>query len=835
MVWAVVASLLVAYLPGALAYRVPVADRPLRAALPAEERVFWAVVLSVCWSLVIVLALAGLGRYTLPRLVGVNATACVLLIAGFRFRLWYNGTAARVTWTALVPAALVLIGAALYFPASEYVIGGKDPGTYLNEGVQIAQRGSLIAADPVVRSVPAASRDLFFPWHQNPFYFSTRFMGFFIQDPALGTVVGQFPHLYPASIAVGYDLNGLSGARATVGVWSLLGLVAVYLVGARLFGPVAAATASVLLAVNVIEIWFARYPNAEVVMQALTFAALLAFAHAVDGSRLFFGSLAGALIGLMLCLRYDAVLAIGAFAAAATVMPAGRRVGVPFALSLAATSLAGLWYLANPMMAYSAYPLRFTRERGGWAIVAAGLVAVVAFRWVTRRQRVAVWVGRVLPSATAAALTSLAVYAYFFRTEGGLTAMHDAMAFRTFAWYITPWALAAAVAGLALLLVTRFWQDPAFFLTLSTFSLFFFYKTRIVPEHFWASRRFLAVILPGVLIVLAGTARVIADRIVGAAPASSGLPASRRAAVGALLVTGLLAPLGIAFWQASGPVRSHIEYEGLIPALERLAGAIGPRDLVIVESRDAGSDLHVLALPLAYIYAKQVLVLDSAAPAKRALENFVSWAETTYGRVLFLGGGGTDLLSRHLAAEFLQGERFEIKEYDTRVNEYPQGVRRKDFEFGLYRLTRHEAAADRSVDVVVGERDDLNVVRFHARERQGDQLYRWSGPQSFVLLLGIPADARHVSLWMSDGGRPPQLGPAVVEVALDDEPIGSVTVGREFARHTIDLPPELAARAAASDDPARLRLRVAPWVPAEALGNSDTRELGVMVARVEVQ
>ena len=40
----VIASLLVAYLPGALAYRVPVAARPLRAALPAEERVFWAFV-----------------------------------------------------------------------------------------------------------------------------------------------------------------------------------------------------------------------------------------------------------------------------------------------------------------------------------------------------------------------------------------------------------------------------------------------------------------------------------------------------------------------------------------------------------------------------------------------------------------------------------------------------------------------------------------------------------------------------------------------------------------------------------------------------------------------
>ena len=49
-----------------------------------------------------------------------------------------------MTRSAVVPVGLVILGAVLYFPSAEYVIGGKDPGTYINEGVQIAQRGSLI-------------------------------------------------------------------------------------------------------------------------------------------------------------------------------------------------------------------------------------------------------------------------------------------------------------------------------------------------------------------------------------------------------------------------------------------------------------------------------------------------------------------------------------------------------------------------------------------------------------------------------------------------------------------------------------------------------------------
>ena len=42
------------------------------------------------------------------------------------------------------------------------------------------------------------------------------------------------------------------------------------------------------------------------VMQALMFAAMLAFARALDGGFRFFGPLAGVLVGLQLFLRYDA-------------------------------------------------------------------------------------------------------------------------------------------------------------------------------------------------------------------------------------------------------------------------------------------------------------------------------------------------------------------------------------------------------------------------------------------------------------------------------------------------------------------------------------------------
>src|SRR6478736_2574790 len=143
MLRAGIAFLLCAYLPGALVYRFPILNRGRRAALAAEERAFWHVMLSVAWTLLAALALAAAGRYRYDWLLIGNAVICAAFVAIGRGRLRYGGTAARPDWRMVLPLIVVAIGLWRFFPTSEYVIGGKDPGTYINEGVQMAQRGGL--------------------------------------------------------------------------------------------------------------------------------------------------------------------------------------------------------------------------------------------------------------------------------------------------------------------------------------------------------------------------------------------------------------------------------------------------------------------------------------------------------------------------------------------------------------------------------------------------------------------------------------------------------------------------------------------------------------------
>ena len=826
---ALLSLLLVTWAPGEAIFRLPFAQPERRAALPAEERLFWSLVIGIAVSLSIVLALAAAHRYSFSRLLVADAVITAAAIAA-GWRSPGRPVRARPGLAALVPIAIAVFAALRFGPPSEYVIGGKDPGVYVNAGVQIAQRGTLAYHDPVVAAVPAEARALFVPQDMNRTWFiAPRFMGFFVLDPDRGTVVSQFPHLFPASIAIGYGVDGLTGARWTVTAWGVVGLLAVYFLGARLFGRTAAAAAAVLLALHVIEVWFARYPNAEVAMQALLFAALLANARAHVDRDPFFAPVAGVLLGLLLFLRYDVVLGIAGLAAGLVLNAVAHRAW-PRKSFLAAfgivAALAGM-YLFGPMRPYMYLPIVFLTHFPIWeyvAIAAALALAVTTLTVASRSARLCGFVERWVPTIVIAVMWLLAIYALVLRQPGGKLAAHDANALRTFTyWYLTLPALLAALIGFALVVRRSFWRDPALIVTIAVFACVLFYKIRIVPEHFWMTRRFLAVILPGTLLFACAAALSGARERIG--------PSLGRIVIGAVFVV----LLAVHYARASRPVIDHVEYAGLIPRLQTLADTIRDGDLAIVEARDANSDVHVLGLPLAYVYGRQVLVLNSARPDKAQLAQFTAWAHTRYRRVLFIGGGGTDLLSHRYGVRPIASERFQVPEYASLVDAYPTYVRRKEFEYGVYEFTDPSPTEGLWFDLDVGTRDDLHVLRFNAKEESEGRTFRWTGRRSFISVTVIHPDSRELTVWMSNGGRPASVPPADVTVSLSGEVLGTVRVGNGFAAYSFPISPALARRAAAFGDPVELALASTVWNPHDALRTVDDRDLGVMVDRVAVR
>ncbi len=682
--------LLITFVPGALLLRAPVAGRDTRARLTAEERVFWSIVISVAWSSIVVLLLAAASRYTFGRLLAANGLASVAAIAVWRERLLYRGTAAPPGPGLLLPLALAGLGVVLFLPVSEMIIGGKDPGVYVNEGLAIAKQGALVIHDPLVAALPAAARDLFFPPYHDRWYYSLRFMGFFLIDPIAGTVVGQFPHLYPAWIAIGYGLDGISGGLRAVGGFAVLGLLAVYFVGARLLGRVPAFCASVLLALSVVDVWFGRYPNSEMGLQALLFAGLLAFSRSNVEDDRFFAPVAGTLLGLLVFMRFDAVLAwVGVGATVVVLLFQGRRPRatflVPVALAVAALA-AYIWLVMRPGFSRFAVFFENLRPIHLAAIGLAALGALVLLA-LSRNRRLARIVTVWTPPLLAAAIVGSAIYAYFFRVPAGRLAAHDALSFRTFAWYFPRAGLVAALAGFVLLSWKRFWRDPALLFVTAAYAFFVFYKIQIVPVHFWMARRFLPAILPAAFLLLAAGAfyGVWSRRQEDAAAAAGGWAGRmRRAAIWALPLA-FVALIGTTLVRATRPIIGHVEYQGVVPRLEKLAAEFGTRDLVIVESRRL-SDLHVLALPLAYAFDNNVLVLSTPRPDRRVFRDFLAWARSRYRNVYFVGSGGTDLLSRTIAVVPVSTERFHVPEYESVWNGYPRSVQQKEFDFSIYRF-----------------------------------------------------------------------------------------------------------------------------------------------------
>lgn len=247
--------------------------------------------------------------------------------------------------------------------------------------------------------------------------------------------------------------------------------------------------------------------------------------------------------------------------------------------------------------------------------------------------------------------------------------------------------------------------------------------------------------------------------------------------------------------------------------------------------------MHVLATPLAYVYAKNVLLLASARPDKPSLAAFVEWARTEYDRVYYVGGTGTDLLSHGYGMRPVTSERFQVPEFESTTDGLPRVVTRKEFEFGMYEFVDPVPTEPGGwFDLDVGTNDDLHVLRFHSREQTEGRTFRWTRRASYISVTTIHPTARELTLVLHDGGRPPAAPPARVEVFLHLQRIGQIDlVPGGFRPYTVPIPADLAARASSAGDPVELRLMSTTWVPHDVLGVDDRRELGVMVDRVTIK
>ena len=200
-----------------------------------------------------------------------------------------------------------------------------------------------------------------------------------------------------------------------------------------------------------------------------------------------------------------------------------------------------------------------------------------------------------------------------------------------------------------------------------------------------------------------------------------------------------MALLAFQYVRASRPILGHVEYAGLIRGSSSSRRRLETTNWSIVESRDARTDVHVLALPLAYIYARNVLVLHSPRPDKAMLAAFLDGRARGTAACCSSAAAAPICCRSRTASSRSASDRFQVPEYDA-PRERLSAVRAAE-GIRLRPLRVHPAAAGGRAwfDLDVGVDDDLHVLRFHAKEQTEGRTFRWTRATSYVSVTVIHA------------------------------------------------------------------------------------------------
>ena len=813
-----------------------------RDALRLDEALFLSVAVSAMASSWVALALAEAGRFSLVTSAAIlGALSLAALVFGRRRcvapfpRL---GTVAE-----LAPALIVLLlSFGLQARPSEYLLGGRDPGTYIGAMGLIARTGGIVYTDPAVLSIPKQDVELFYRNPASPDFNWGRFMGFPLERPETGRVFPEFFHLFPAFGAFLFQAMGVRGALATPPVFGILGTLGFFFAMRRLFGDATALLAALLLGSNVVQVWFARYPVSEPVSQFLVFVAVLALSHWEERASPFFGALFGIALGLSLLVRIDSVLLLAPLALYVLIRRAhgdlpwrtAAAALVPLAVLLAHAGLHAALFARKYIDNIASRPY-WRQPTAVW--VACGVLALVLVLAASRDgPQLVLWLENrveVLRFGAMALLVLLVAYAYFvrplfsawagadgndpalaWRDPGILGALgfphlaaHDAQSLVRLGWFVTPLGLGLGILGL-LLAIQAFRARYLFFaLTALSFSTFYFYKIRIYNDYYFALRRFVPVILPCLL----GLAAFFLVRLAGRGRL-------RRLCAGAMAL-GLLA----AFARDTARIASFTDWQNAVHFVDDVARRFGPDDIVIFEQAQS---IHLLSLPLWAVHGVNVLELARFNPDPEKLQHLVTSWRPRYRNLYFVHTYRTDLCGLFL--EHVEDYSFGTYEWERAYGRPPERPEFRALHFTVSRVVPAEelqVPALREVDL--GGSDDFQVSGFFDKEG-GDVTFRWTGACASVYLPGARGGDRLVVT--AAAGARPEAKPALVRATLSGAALGAFSPTAGFGEYSLKLPETL------PPGPPVLRFDVNAWRPANSVpGDTDTRDLGVMLDRLRLE
>ena len=484
-------------------------------------------------SAIVFAATSGLGGIALLIVHAYQPLAVVALAAGAAAAsaILVARSAERTSAGSRYPA-FAAIGVALIFLAitgalhSEHLLVDRDPSVYVNTGRSIAGRHTLT---PVVRSGPFENQK-----------FVVSSPGFFQRSDKQDT---WFLPMLPVLLALGWSAGGYIGFFAVGPLLGALGLLVCYALSARLIGSRWALLVPALLAINPLQTWFARDAYSELVVQVVALGGIWLYLEARAAQSPATAAISGALIGASVLARFDALAIVACLVGFAALEwtrcndserpDVMRRVVAVFGVVLVAAALYCSLMTYVTSRSYLDYHGTSTRPLHYMLFASVVLAAV----WIAAH-RLRPGLGRRLaharwPFAIACAfVTAACVWAYVWRPSDpaaafspssitaaipNLHAWTNAHWTWSLRWFVDWFGISAVVLGvLGLLTMGRraLRGDVAATVVVvvaAPLAILYLWKPSVSPDQPWAMRRFLPIVIPGLLIAVAFALRAMSD------------------------------------------------------------------------------------------------------------------------------------------------------------------------------------------------------------------------------------------------------------------------------------------------------------------------------------
>lgn len=522
-------------------------------------------------------------------------------------------------WPVAAVAATTVASAAVQVAYhSETLVIRRDAGSYAQFTAWIAQRGFL----PIPQG-----RELLAGDHPALRYESLAYY-------EVGTDIWpQFLSGAPLTYSVGYWLGGLEAMFIVPPLIGALGVLTFAGLTARLVGARWAPLAALLLAVCLPQQWVSRSTYSEPVAQVLILGGLVlafdALARPSPRGR-WLAAAAGLAFGLGLVVRIDAlrdILPVVAFAGLLLVVR--RSQALPLLAGLAVGSGYGFvasFHLSRPYIEYleaSVRPLLAVSS----SVVALTVLGVLVL-WRRGLPSLPPWLAAAVPGLAIACIAGLALRPYIYVQRGhgneatgdyigsvqgfeGLPVdparTYEEMSLYWVVWYAGPVAVALAGLGVALLLRRALrgeapqWVLPLMLLTWTVALTLL--RPAITPDHPWASRRLVVLVLPAFILLAVWAAAWLTRRLPG------------RRLLGASVLAAGVAALVVPAADTAAGLMTYRSDVGSAAETRRLCAAIPPdASVVIVDSGTASNFAQLIRglcqVPTAY--------LDNGAPGALA-------------------------------------------------------------------------------------------------------------------------------------------------------------------------------------------------------------------------